>query len=268
MKSPFPGMDPYLEARWSDVHVKLIAYIAEALQPLLPRALRARSEERVVLEAVGDEDDEDGGPAQSYRSDVAVVDLGHGPSGRSAAASAATVPEPTIIELEDAPEVERSVQIIDTTSGNRVVTAIEVLSPWNKAPGALNRRYLKKLRDYARARVNVVELDLLRTPRDRLLYTEADLPPSRRTPYFVGIRRGGEPRRWTVYSLGLRHPLPDIPVPLRSSDADVLLSLQPLIERVYTAGGHDDIDYRNPPKPPLEPDDAAWAESLLKSVTR
>jgi hypothetical protein len=25
MKSPFPGMDPYLESRWSDVHPKLIA---------------------------------------------------------------------------------------------------------------------------------------------------------------------------------------------------------------------------------------------------
>ena len=41
--SPFPGMDPYLESRWSDVHVKLIGFIGEALQPLLPPALRARS---------------------------------------------------------------------------------------------------------------------------------------------------------------------------------------------------------------------------------
>jgi hypothetical protein len=23
MKSPFPGMDPYLESRWADVHSKL-----------------------------------------------------------------------------------------------------------------------------------------------------------------------------------------------------------------------------------------------------
>lgn len=30
-RSPFPGMDPYLEARWSDVHSKLIAFIGEAL---------------------------------------------------------------------------------------------------------------------------------------------------------------------------------------------------------------------------------------------
>ncbi|HZK82825.1 MAG TPA: DUF4058 family protein [Humisphaera sp.] len=50
-RSPFPGMDPYLEQRWSDVHVKLIGFVGEAIQPLLPRALRARAEERILLDA-------------------------------------------------------------------------------------------------------------------------------------------------------------------------------------------------------------------------
>ena len=68
MKSPFPGMDPYLESRWSDVHSALIIAIREALQPRLPSNLRARSEERVLLEAGGDEDD------ATYRADVAVVE--------------------------------------------------------------------------------------------------------------------------------------------------------------------------------------------------
>ena len=36
--SPFPGMDPYLEARWSDVHAALCPAIRAALQPLLPIA--------------------------------------------------------------------------------------------------------------------------------------------------------------------------------------------------------------------------------------
>jgi len=35
MPSPFPGMDPYLEAPdlWPDVHARLIAQIAEQLTP-------------------------------------------------------------------------------------------------------------------------------------------------------------------------------------------------------------------------------------------
>src|SRR3954452_21216063 len=50
MPSPFPGMDPYLDAHWRDVHARLIIYTSDALQALLPQALRARVEERVLLE--------------------------------------------------------------------------------------------------------------------------------------------------------------------------------------------------------------------------
>src|SRR5215469_12446104 len=50
MPSPFPGMDPYLEAHWRDVHASLIIYARDALQGVLPTSLRARVEERVLLE--------------------------------------------------------------------------------------------------------------------------------------------------------------------------------------------------------------------------
>ena len=50
MRSPFPGMDPYLEAHWRDVHARLIIYASDALQGVLPGGLRARVEERVLLE--------------------------------------------------------------------------------------------------------------------------------------------------------------------------------------------------------------------------
>jgi hypothetical protein len=44
MPSPFPGMDPYLEDHWRDVHTSLIIYIRDALQDVMPSALRARVE--------------------------------------------------------------------------------------------------------------------------------------------------------------------------------------------------------------------------------
>ena len=50
MPSPFPGMDPYLEEHWRDVHAALIIYARDALQGVLPGSLRARVEERVLLE--------------------------------------------------------------------------------------------------------------------------------------------------------------------------------------------------------------------------
>ncbi len=164
MDSPFPGMDPYLEARWSDVHVRMIAYIGEALQPRLPADLRARSEERVWAER-----------RCVLRSPEAI--------DRARAA------ESVLVEIEPAARLDRFVQIVDVRSGNRVVTVIEVLSPWNKGAGRLNREYRTKPVSYASAGVNLVEIDLLRSSRGRMEIGQQDLPPRRRAPYLTCVRR-------------------------------------------------------------------------------
>jgi hypothetical protein len=261
MRSPFTGMDPYLEARWSDVHVKLIVYIAEALQAMLPPGLRARSEERVLLQEESDE------ILREYRADVAIV-RPSGTASRSQADSAGglAIADPVIVEFNEGPVFDRSVKIIDVTSGNRLITAIEVLTPWNKSAGRLNRSYRRKLSDYARAGASVVEIDLLRSSRGRLKVTHSDLPEERRAPYLACIRKGWLGERWEVYPISLRQPLPAIPVPLREQDPEIRLELQPLIDRVYSAGGHDDIDYRQLPQPALTASDAAWAAQCIQSA--
>jgi hypothetical protein len=212
MKSPFPGMDPYLEGRWGDVHTALCIGIRSALQPVLPTGLRARAHEDVLL-----------------------------------------------------PGIERSrwVEIIDTTAGNRVVTAIEILSSGNKHSGKLNKRYRRKIDQYIEADVNVVEIDLLRSSRARLAVQREELPPERRAPYLTCVCRTSDPLQWEVYPMPLREPLPTIPIPCRETDDDVALAVQPLIDQIYREGGHDDIDYHRPCEPPLESDDAAWATGLI-----
>lgn len=264
MRSPFPGMDPYFESRWSDVHAKLISFIGETLQSVLPRDLRARSEERVLLQDI------EGDWYDRWR-DVAVIET---PDVRKAVGAlvpstglAVTI-EPVIIDFDAGPPVERWVQIVDVRSGNRVVTAIEILSPWNKRSGRGNKSYLKKLDDYLAARVNVVEIDLLRGARDAMEVSETDLPEQHRSPYLVGLRRIDPPKRWFVYPIRLRERLPVIPIPLRPGEADVTLDLQPLIDRVYVAGGHDDIDYSKPARPALDPGDAEWAAEIVRNARR
>jgi hypothetical protein len=42
MKNPFPGMNPYLEAHWWDVHTSLVPYMRNQLQRNLPRIGGAR----------------------------------------------------------------------------------------------------------------------------------------------------------------------------------------------------------------------------------
>jgi hypothetical protein len=260
MNSPFPGMDPYLEDRWSGVHVQLLTFIAETLQPLLPAGLRARPEERVLME----EFEQD---PIAYRSDIALIDSGPRESVPSTAVLQAPV-TPVVVEFMREPPVDRWVQIVDTHNGNRVVTAIEVLSPGNKASGALNRIYRRKLADYARARVNVVEIDLLRSSRSRLTVRWDDIPEKKRANYIVAISQGAIPEKWECYPMHLSSRLSAIPIPLRESDSKALLELQPLIDRVYVAGGHDDIDYRQQLDPPLSAKDEIWMDQLRSAGRR
>ena len=68
--------------------------------------------------------------------------------------------------------------------------------------------------------------------------------------------------------LKLRERLPIIPIPLRKTDPDVTLDLQPLLDQAYRNGRYDRTDYRKPCAPPLEGEDAQWAEQLLKSPVK
>ncbi len=47
-KNPFPGMNPWLEEHWGDVHTSLTTYARDQLQPRLPPGLRARIEEECM----------------------------------------------------------------------------------------------------------------------------------------------------------------------------------------------------------------------------
>lgn len=89
------------------------------------------------------------------------------------------------------------------------------------------------------------------------------------TPYQVCVRRGWELTAAAIYPVPLRERLPIIKIPLRETDADVLLDLQALLDECYRKGHYgDDLDYRTEPEPPLEAADAAWAAELLRGQGR
>ena len=75
MKSPFPGMDPYLELYWGDVHHGLVTYTADKLQPDLPGDLRARMDEREFLEFEEGKRRRDEPMSQAY---LKIIDVGSG----------------------------------------------------------------------------------------------------------------------------------------------------------------------------------------------
>jgi hypothetical protein len=262
MPSPFPGMDPYLEQHWRDVHHALTTYARNQIQAQLPGDLRARLEERVFVESAEV-------IVRNLYPDIRVVERGRGKAPAAPSDVGIAVAEPLILQLPDDPVTEGHVEIIDFSSGKRVVTVIEVLSLSNKLPGPGRDLYLQKREELRDGRVSLVEIDLLRTGGRSLTVAPELLPPAFRTPYQVCVRYGWRPLEMRVYRVPLQERLPTFRIPLRESDAEVLLDLQTLIEACYRDGGYDDdIDYRAEPTPPLDPAEAAWADELLRSRGR
>jgi hypothetical protein len=71
--------------------------------------------------------------------------------------------------------------------------------------------------------------------------------------------------RWTV-----RDPLPRVPIPLREPDADILIDLAGLVNRVYDMGRYARTlrhQTQLPETMSLTTDDRAWVESLTRPAS-
>ena len=251
-------MDPYLERFWNDVHGKLITYIADDLNDALPPHYRAALQERVVIADLDQ-------PVSGARyPDVAVLEApiiaGAGAAVRS---TRALIAAPALLAYQGEPLTQYSVEIIDSKFGEKVVTAIEVLSPENKRPGDGMRQFQRKQDECRRAGVSRVEIDLLREGRRMFEFPQRLLAPNQIKPYYVTVHRGTRPGECLLYAIDLREPLPMIGIPLRAGDEDAALDLQALIEHVYRTGRFP-IDYDEPCEPPLEEGDGLWARERLE----
>lgn len=255
MKNPFPGMNPWLEAHWSDVHTRLMVYLCDALEDQLPADLVARVEETVEI------DSESG--ARPAHPDVQVVEDDRSQDPTRAGRGRVAVAEPLLVELDE-PETERHVEIVDR-EGRKLVTAVEVLSPSNKIGIERRARYSRKQRDYLAGGASLVEVDLLRDGEFVVAVPPGKIPPSLRTPYLACVRRSARPQRAEIYRIPLRARLPVIPVPLRVRDPDAALDLQSLIDLCFERGRYSGIDYGRDPEPPLSRDDARWADEILRA---
>ena len=263
-RSPFPGMDPWLESSWGDVHHELISEYRRQIAPQLPGDLFAVVEETVYV-AVDDWGD------QTYRPDVTMftphpATVGDGTAGTS------LVAEPIRLIVQEDPVTEGRIEIRHLGSGDPVVTVIEVLSPKNKMSVDGRTAYLAKRRQYRRAGVNLVEVDLLRGGPDLTGLPNAEGLDPRLTSAYRCVVRTPLPAGGTaldVYPLPLRERLPALMVPLRPGDPPVPVDLQPPIDIVYRLGGYGRrINYARPPDPPLAADDAAWAAGRVASAGR
>ena len=276
MPSPFPGMDPFLEPHWPDVHGALIQLSKSELNRQLPEDLVARSEERVTIGG-GD------GPARRLAPDVrvfeSVADRPHPTVGNGHATNGVGVDDggggaglmlaPFRLELFGDEVVERFLEIRDARDGGRLVTVVEFLSPSNKI-GDGRAEFARKRADLLEGGANVVEVDLVRAGNWEELLRPFIAPSGVDAAYrTVMIVPAGDRRRWPTaffHPMPLREPLPTIQIPLRPEDAPAVLSLQPLVDAAYANGRYGRTlrhHYGEPLDPPLAPDDAAWAEGRV-----
>lgn len=256
MASPFPGMDPYLERHWGDVHQSFIVYARDQLQPHLPKDLRARVEERVFV-------DSSWGRERPLVPDLRVIERRRKQTDASTPAGTLTAAEPLILQIDE--EItEGYIEIRDASSGHRVVTVLEVLSLANKVPGEGQRKYLQKQQELLQGEVSMVAIDLLRSGQRLLPIPLELLPPEYRTPYQVWVRRGWQLENVEIYRVPLQERLPVIRIPLRQTDKDVMLDLQAIIDQCYINGDYEpDLDYEANPVPRLAPAEARWTQALL-----
>lgn len=222
MKSPFPGMDPYLEGfLWPDVHNRLAGVISELLAPRIAPKYVARIE----LYTVND---------TSPESEIGIMSV------------PVRIP---VVEIRD-------------TAKNRLITAIEILSPVNKKqPGLV--QYREKRADLHRKGVHLLEIDLLR--RGIRPFIHPMLPPSH---YVMMLLRAGT-RNTEAWTIQVRDALPVLPVPLAAPDPDVPLDLKAALDIIYERSMYQlSIDYRkDPPPPAFDEAEKVWMQGILSEAT-
>jgi hypothetical protein len=256
-------MDPYLEqpALWPGVHQRLITYIADTLNTLLPPAYVADIGERLYVVQ----------PERSIYPDVVVVEhpaFGTSATSQETNTSAALGSDPPWILTLPVPEIrEVFIEIVAMADASLVVTAIEVLSPSNKMANSPGRQlYVEKQRQLLQSQTHLIEVDLLRSGEHTVAPPHEELIRWGPWDYLVSLHRGGNKgERYEVWGIPLRQRLARIRVPLLGNDSDVVLDLQAVLDRCYDEGAYARrLDYRRQPVPPLSQGEATWADTLLR----
>ncbi|NEQ69456.1 MAG: DUF4058 family protein [Symploca sp. SIO2D2] len=248
MRSPFPGMNPYLEspALWSEVHSWLIVELARMLNLHITPKYRAAVEKRVYEESIL----------------VGVPDISvarqQTDSPLQSQTSTMTLTSPILVELPELEAtVERYLEIREVATGE-VVTVIEILSHKNKRSGEGRNQYLSKRTKVLSSQSHLVEIDLLRSGKP------LPLNYSGTSDYRILVSRIEQRPIAQLYPFNLRDLLPCLTIPLKAGDEEPVIDLNELIDIVYQSAALGlTIDYHQQPIPRLKKADFEWVQSLV-----
>mgnify|MGYP006266194047 FL=1 len=213
------GMHPTLEQPryFPDLHASLCVDIRYWLAPRLPERYAISVERGLSMT------DESGAPKQ-YRPD-ASIDRAEAPDTSYADATSVQPPSFTV----DVPgQPQRYVAI--RGEDERLVTAIEILSPANKA-GDGYEDFRHKQMQLAERGIHLVEIDLLTQGKRRWRDERVD-----QADCVMTLQRAGSSLA-NVWAAALGEALPAIPVPLLAPDEDVPLPLEIILQEYLAKSG-------------------------------
>lgn len=231
MPSPFPGMDPYLEAQSvrAPAQNSLVNHIHMQLNHCLPAGNFA------LLEA--------------YESTCADSDV--------------------LDQPEVDPMTLAHVSVRASPPQSDVVTLIEILSPSSEHPGADRDHDVACMDDILKSATSLVEIDLLRTGQhtwdrmepDERAIAELDTRADDLVMTCLAWSRSGA----DMCPIVITGPLPVIPIPLRENEPDGLLDQQLVLTRSDDGGPdrHGAVDSTHPPDPALDGALDEWCRPLV-----
>ena len=265
MPSPFSGMDPYIESQrnWSDFHADLGTEIRARLNAHIQPDYYATAVTYIAYDVI-----------EIARKDsyTAVPDVGVWRAGNNGPTTSGVAVLDVVI---DPPQAQSQVTLeapfrlsnveVRQAGTDRLVTAIEILSPINKRTGREREKYLRKRRELFLSEVHVMEIDLLRGGQRSALETPP--PPA---PYYVTLGRANQRPTIDVWAIQLDTRLPVVPIPLLAPDPDIALDLGAVVRAVYERGAYATrLDYREPvPSPALDAKQLAWVDTLLTAYRK
>jgi hypothetical protein len=246
------------------LHDRLITHLSDELQSRLPVPYYAEISDRLWVEV----------SERSIEPDVNILERGDESREdsqivNSAAGAVTTVATPVVVTVPHDEFREPYLEIIARVGDeDRVVTAIEILSPTNKRPGSRGRElYLQKQREILESPAHLVEIDLLRggehttaVPLNRAIHKAGQFD------YHVCVHRSDRLEDFFVYPICLRERLPTIEIPLLPGSEPVPLELQAVFDLCYDRGPYRRrIRYRDSdPMPALRAEDRDWAAGLTQ----
>jgi hypothetical protein len=259
MPSPFPGIDPYVEAEgdWSDFHVRMSVLVSRDIMRLRRPRFRAELRKRVTWL---------GWHEFKYMYGFGQPD------------------EPVTVELSSAQEADNPlimckfpikrktevhqyyIDVMDRENQNNIVTRLEFLMPFNKT-GTGRKQYRQAQKELLRSSIHLVEIDLCMSGHHTAAVPTKSLWEHHLRPRFmVCVSRHPLRDQFEVYPFQLKDRLPRIKLPLGSPEEDVCLDLNAALADCYAEAYYAErYDYHTDPVDlALMPSERSWLDQHLR----